>query len=368
MSATTNIREREYGDLYGKKHPYWAIASMSDLIGLCGYVILKWEQERLKYENLQQAKIRLVKWVNVDLPRFVKTTARRKLKQSMSLPSSYSLDGGGNGEPDIERGEGSAFSSIHGQSCVVGNSYGLEARKIRVSFVDEVDINVKEEEENVESISVNEEARLNKPRVPALVTKLAEGGEQLVKDTGQHLTKIAEVTGHGVTQIAQGGEQLAKETVQGGEHFMKAAGDVLKATGEQLGEAFTNIGRLGQVEFDREEAVTAIRAFLFDDKEGDAVDDFGNQGLDLQELRLLLESMGVFLADHALQEVFAEIDIDKSGSITIEELLLYATKNKQMLESNSRLVKYFGILWRCFKTIGWWTSWSYVTGAACWVT
>ena len=45
MSATTNIREREYGDLYGKKHPYWAIASLSDLIGLCGYVILKWEQE-----------------------------------------------------------------------------------------------------------------------------------------------------------------------------------------------------------------------------------------------------------------------------------------------------------------------------------
>lgn len=350
MSATTNIREREYGDLYGKKHPFWAIASISDLIGLCGYVILKWEQERLKYENLQQAKIRLVKWVNIDLPRFVNTTARRKLKESVTLPSSYSPDGGDNAEPDIERGDGSSFSGSHGQSCVV-NSYGREARKIRVSFVDEGD--VKEEEESMESISVNEESRLNKPRVPTLVTQLAEGGEQFVRDTGQHLTTIAEA-------VAEGGEQLAKETVQ-------AAGDVLKATGEQLGEAFINIGRLGQVEFDREETVAAIRSFLFDDKEGD-VDDFGNEGLDLQELRLLLESMGIFLADHALQEVFAEIDIDKSESVTIEELLLYATKNKQILSRNSRFVKYFGILWRCFQTIGWWTSWSYVTGACCWVT
>ena len=89
--------------------------------------------------------------------------------------------------------------------------------------------------------------------------------------------------------------------------------------------------------------------------------------MDLQELQLLLESMGVFLADHALQEVFAEIDVDVSGSITIDELLIYARTNQKILSSNSRLRKYCGILTRCFKTIGWYSSWSYLAGASFWV-
>ena len=283
---------------------------------------LKWEEERLKYENLVQAKTRLVRWINIDLPRYSKTTAERKLRESMFFSTSSNV---GNGEPDIERGEGS-LPNTHRESCAAAKeSYGLDMRRTQVSFVDDFEENV------VAGITVKEEAK----------PKHLAGGAQLLKATGEVIKATGEV--------------------------IKATGEVIKATGEPLTEALkAGIGGLGKVEFGEAEATSAIRAFLFGEKEGATIDD-GHQGLDLQELQLLLESMGVFLADHALQEIFAEIDVDVSGSITIDELLIYARTNQKILSSNSRLRKYCGILTRCFKTIGWYSSWSYLAGASFWV-
>lgn len=80
-------------------------------------------------------------------------------------------------------------------------------------------------------------------------------------------------------------------------------------------------------------------------------------------IRLLLETVGVFLGQNALREIFYEIDDDQSGTITVKELLQYATKNEKLVLSKYKnYFKYLSILKRCFLTIGWWSSWSYVMG------
>merc|ERR1711957_1139229 len=40
-------------------------------VGDSGYLLLKWEGEKLAYENLNAARARLIKWVHFDLPRFL---------------------------------------------------------------------------------------------------------------------------------------------------------------------------------------------------------------------------------------------------------------------------------------------------------
>ena len=65
----------------------------------------------------------------------------------------------------------------------------------------------------------------------------------------------------------------------------------------------------------------------------------------------------------AMKEIFLEIDDDGSGTITIRELLDFTKKAEKQLSKKSRRSRYGGILKRCCLTIGWWTSWSFITGA-----
>lgn len=114
-----------------------------------------------------------------------------------------------------------------------------------------------------------------------------------------------------------------------------------------------------------QEVAANIRAFL---SKNDSAEVEGDVGLDLQELRLLLETMGVHLGDKHLAQIFYEIDYDRSGVISIAELLEYTKKSEAKLVNMNSLVKYRGILKRCFKSIGWWGSLSFLSGATCWVT
>lgn len=296
MAATTNLREREYGDLYGDaNHPFWAIASISDVIGLFGYVILKWEEERLKYENIEQAKFRLVRWVNVDLPRYVRRTALKKV-------------------------QGGHITT----TGIAGVDEGKQHEHI--SFPDE---------------GIDEEHGMIGKRI----NDLRKATGDVLKATGEHMS------------------------------------DGIKATADYITEGLKAVKGRISLELDAEEAAATIRSLLYDSKndlsEGpnaSSRNNFSHDGLDLQELRLLLETMGVFLAEHALQEVFREIDDDHSGSITIKELLSYA-KNETLASQRTlrrgrggRCSKYAAILKRCCKTIGWWGSWCFLTGASFWVT
>ena len=267
MSASTNLREREYGDLYGNQsHHFWEIAACSDLIGLCGYVILKWEEERLKYENLQQARIRLVQWVNVDLPRFVNNTATRKLKSSISTLEEVTstLDGT---KHDLERGD---------------LERGDGTRNVRVSFLDEVitDGNEKEQSTNTTetidhmSPSIQEDShREDNTLVGAL-----KSTEQFMYDTGDAIKS----TGDKITQQLK---TTGDKVLEGGEQLVIMTEEVLKATGEIVTEGYkvltANIGKAS--EFDPEESIKTIRALIFQQK-GDS-EDMPNEGLDLQELR-----------------------------------------------------------------------------------
>jgi len=174
-------------------------------------------------------------------------------------------------------------------------------------------------------------------------------------DTGDKITQQLKTTGD---KVLEGGEQLVIMT----EEALKATGDIVTEGYKAL---TANIGKAS--EFDPEESIKTIRALIFQQK-GDSEDQLPKDGLDIQELRLLLETVGVFLGQNAVREIFYEIDEDQSGTITVKELLQYATKNEKLIVSKyNNYFKYLAILKRCFLTIGWWGSWSYVMGAVCWV-
>ena len=150
--------------------------------------------------------------------------------------------------------------------------------------------------------------------------------------------------------------------------------DGIKVTGGRVTDGIIATGGLvtdgiiatGGLLTDFEQEVAAnIRAFL---SKNDSADVEGDVGLDLQELRLLLETMGVHLGDKHLSQIFYEIDYDRSGVISITELLEYTKKSEAKLVNMNSLVKYRGILKRCFKSIGWWGCLSFLSGATCWVT
>eukprot|EP00563_Minutocellus_polymorphus_P003314 CAMPEP_0181034708 /NCGR_PEP_ID=MMETSP1070-20121207/7950_1 /TAXON_ID=265543 /ORGANISM="Minutocellus polymorphus, Strain NH13" /LENGTH=791 /DNA_ID=CAMNT_0023112251 /DNA_START=254 /DNA_END=2625 /DNA_ORIENTATION=+ len=287
LAAKTNLRERPRGDLYGNlNHPYWSIAAICDLIGNFGYVILKWEEERLAYENIQAARVRLIKWVHFDLPRFL-----NKAKRKVSCRSNVDID-----DDDDMSDEGITDSIAWG-----GNSEGNAKR------------------------SLNQNQNL--------------------------MQKVAEGTVDGTKAMAG--------------HLM---GTLEKFDPRNIFESVEEQKRMGT------EALTSIRSVLFEG-EGHASSlkksSVGHDdGLDLRELRLLLETMGVFLADHALREVFWEVDTDRSHTVSIEELIQYAKERETMVfdeKQNCSLFKYFAILKRCCYTIGFWTAWLFVIGAIFWI-
>lgn len=285
LAAKTNIRERPYGDLYGNlNHPYWSIAAICDLIGNFGYVILKWEEERLAFENIQAARIRLIKWVHFDLPRFLKK-AQRKV--------SGRLD---DEEFDSDIGDDQLSDSDSAPS---------------------------------ESGIVNEEKTSRKQN---LMQRVAEGTVEGTKAmTGNLRGRL---------------EKLDPRTI-----FENAE--------EQK--------RMGS------EALASIRSLLFDEtnhSSSPTKPSAGDDGLDLRELRLLLETMGVFLAEHALREIFWEVDTDRSHTVSIEELIQYAKEREAMVFDDKKycsVFKYLAILKRCCVTIGFWTAWLFVTGAIFWI-
>ena len=93
---------------------------------------------------------------------------------------------------------------------------------------------------------------------------------------------------------------------------------------------------------------------------GDKDDD-----LDLHEMSLLLESMGVFLPELMLREVFYEVDTDRSGTVSINEFQEYLNRSKQVVGRNWVRLR---VLERCLQTIGFWAAWCFVIGACFWVT
>ncbi|KAL9184321.1 hypothetical protein ACHAXT_002407 [Thalassiosira profunda] len=465
MSATTNLRERPYGDLHASSdHPFWQIASLSDLIGLCGYVILKWEEERLKHENLQQARVRLVQWVNVDLPLFIVQNARRETEEgSKSLDRSFEI-----GE-DLSTRTGlsdlSCSDVIREQDCIEGNGGGgkLETgegewsedpppetmqsvpyepkrtingranggdgstsdtgeseqanpgRERQVSFADDstsedqdqgpkresrvsfADNSIDEgqsqtrkqsrqvsfadesidEEQDPEGVAPREEGRAqDPPLLPfGFVTDGLKKTGDALKGTGVHVADGAVVTRDAFNEGVKRTGDVLKETGAQVADGALATGDVLVDGVKALaGGVVDGVEALKKVRLDIErdpdDAVKVLRAFVLGDKTYESADRCSDddKGLDVQEMRLLLETMGVFLAAHAMKEIFLEIDDDGSGTITIRELLDFTKKAEKQLSKKSRRSRYGGILKRCCLTIGWWTSWSFITGACFWVT
>ncbi|KAL7536377.1 hypothetical protein ACHAWF_005450 [Thalassiosira exigua] len=476
MSATTNLRERPYGDLAAKsRHPYWKIAATSDLIGLCGYVILKWEEERLKYENLQAARVRLVQWVNVDLPLFIMQTARREsnaLRKAfcMTKENGYEIDEIGFGMDDfgafgddlpspmglscsdvireiapesyeqegihmhkifdeLETWEGEwhedpplAFPSDELQETVqsVGRAYvptpktrdipteesddspnDIEKerttnaeqnpqRERQVSFADNstdehwdskpksgrqvsfADNSIDEEQDQEDGIPTEEEVA---PQPSHLLQGfVAEGMKKTgvaLKETGAHVADGATATRNVLTAtgdaLKETGAQVADGALATGDVFMEG----LMAVAEEVLEGVDAIKRVRQgIEQNPDDAIKFIRPFIHTGKKDESVEMCSDDdtGLDIQEMRMLLETMGVFLAAHALKEIVLEIDTDGSGTVTVLKLLDFAQKAEKQLSRKSRRTRYAGIFQRCCLTIGWWTSWSFVTGACFWVT
>ena len=89
-----------------------------------------------------------------------------------------------------------------------------------------------------------------------------------------------------------------------------------------------------------------------------------NEGMDIDDLRCLLEQSGVFLPGGSLQEIFNAIDEDKSGNITLLEIERYAAKERQ---NPSSILYVLEILKRCCQDVGWWGSWLFVIGATFWI-
>ena len=347
LSAITNLRERPYGDL--TSHPYWKIASISDLIGLLGYVILKWEEERLKYENLLQAKVRLVQWVNGDLPLFIWS----------NKPKSYATQ--------VDRGESARTSFVMDdsvksisetdeyQSSQVPNVMRTMTLGEQSSFADEI----------VETVlSSQKEAGQTSFSSGEKCVRIKNATEDFLQVTGCQLgggaRKVGDLlkeTGLQVADMGLGTADVVTDFITQGMKVTVAGAKTLKQT------------KLG-IEEDPDGAVAAIRSLIFNHNINvKSADGELENGLDFEELRLLLETMGVFLAEHALEEVFREIDDDMSGLISVKELLEYAKKIEcQLARKNTRRVKYAGVLKRCCLTIGWWTSWSFIAGACFWVT
>ena len=293
LAAKTNIRERPTGDLYGNlSHPYWSIAAICDLIGNFGYVILKWEEERLAFENIQAARVRLIKWVHFDLPRFLKK-AQRKV--------SGILD---DDDPDDDNDIG--YGQLPDSGSTPSESGEADEEKAKL------------------------DAR-SSDRKQNLMQRVAEG------TVGGTRAMAGKVRGRL--------EMLDPRTIFDNAEEQKRMGS---------------------------EALASIRSVLFDEtnhSSSPAKPSVGDDGLDLRELRLLLETMGVFLADHALQEIFWEVDTDRSHTVSIEELIQYAKEREAMVFDDKKyynFFKYLAILKRCCFTIGFWTAWLFVIGAIFW--
>merc|ERR1711957_291541 len=85
----TNLRSRPGGDLFGESVYYYRlIAALICTVGDSGYLLLKWEEEKLAYENLNAARARLIKWVHCDLPRFLNKSESGQTSDSADRTSS----------------------------------------------------------------------------------------------------------------------------------------------------------------------------------------------------------------------------------------------------------------------------------------
>jgi len=238
ISASTNLRSRPGGDMFGSSLYYYRlIAAILSLVGDSGYLLLKWEGEKLAYENLNAARARLIKWVHFDLPRF--------------------LDKNSENESDGQLSESADKTS------------SLEKMASRRDFVSDPE----------------EKKRMDREALVSIRSLFA--------------------------------------------------GD---ASDDELSSDEPS-------------------------EEGD--------GLDIQEMRLMLETMGVFLAENALVDIFSEIDSDGGGKIDISELIQYAKDRQAMVtdkKQNLSLFSYLEILKRCCLTIGFWSGWFFVMADICWIS
>ena len=237
-------------------------------------------------ENIQAARVRLIKWVHFDLPRFLKK-AQRKVSVRLNVDEF-------DDDSDIEVGQLSDCDSTPSENGIANEE------------------------------TANRDAR-SSDRKQTLMQRVAKG------------------TVEGTTAMAGNlRERLEKLDPR----------NIFENAEEQK--------RMGS------EALASIRSVLFDEtnhSSSPAKATVGDDGLDLRELRLLLETMGVFLADHALQEIFWEVDTDRSYTVNIEELIQYAKEREAMVFDDVKYCssfKYLAILKRCCFTIGFWTAWLFI--------
>ena len=104
FGASTNLRERNFGDLYGNpNHFNWAVAAVSDFIGNFGYVFLELSAKQEAYEAKMLVVNRFLVCVRSQIPRYL-----RRSSMGMAQISSRSL----NAEVGEEAARASARKSL----------------------------------------------------------------------------------------------------------------------------------------------------------------------------------------------------------------------------------------------------------------
>jgi hypothetical protein len=62
-NIATNLRQREYGDLYGKSHYCWQVGAWAFQVGCFGFFFLDYDFEKIAFERLQLTNQKLVGWI-----------------------------------------------------------------------------------------------------------------------------------------------------------------------------------------------------------------------------------------------------------------------------------------------------------------
>ena len=93
-----------------------------------------------------------------------------------------------------------------------------------------------------------------------------------------------------------------------------------------------------------------------DGREVDENDDVMN----VQQLRLVLESVGVFLTHDELESVFNTISNGESETIALKQLVAFAASKQRLISGRE---KQQAILQRCKRNVSFWTSFAYVVGS-----
>ena len=80
--------------------------------------------------------------------------------------------------------------------------------------------------------------------------------------------------------------------------------------------------------------------------------------MDIKQLRVLLESMGIFLAHDELAHLYGEVKAD-GEKVSLRSLIDFAETKREVLHTQKKQVE---VLKRCIKNFGFWTSLCFVFG------